>query len=255
MPLDALSVIDCRASSSHLCTQDGINGTNFLLCEARNARPKVGLTWMELGPTGMRKVQRGASTVSSLDGLYNTISTLTYDANKIYMQLFACVANGDAVIGIRNASIIVKGDLRVSSNSYDEEHVEIGDNISIICPVNSYRLAEIEATLLDGTKKVIMEPTPAQMRGRCFDHNTCHRTESGHVDIFIETYKQEGLYVCISSNGETSTKSETNVTVISKFILFVTSKIYFMEQTSSHQNSDLASVRPRHLRFGAQDIQ
>lgn len=216
MQLETISVEDCRTSSSSQCVQDGKEGTHVLLCVARDARPKVDLTWLSLGPTGMKETQPDETREDSDNNLHTTISTLTYDTKKSVLQLFTCVANGFAVNELNNSSVLVTGDTRDFNVTYEDKFVEIGTSFMLNCPSKSHKLAQIEATFLNGTKQMITEASLYHLDGRCVKHDICRRTDSGQVEITVRKYDQEGSYVCTSTNGEVTSITGTKISVKSK---------------------------------------
>ncbi|PIK54523.1 hypothetical protein BSL78_08597 [Apostichopus japonicus] len=211
--LETISVEDCRTSSSSQCVQDGKEGTQVLICVARDARPKVDLTWLSLGPTGMKETQPDETREDSDNNLYTTISTLTYDTKKSVLQLFTCVANGFAVNEHNNSSVLVTGDTQDFNVTYEDKFVEIGTSFMLTCPSKSHKLAQIEATFLNGTKQMITEASLYHLDGRCVKHDICRRTDSGQVEITVRKYDQEGSYVCTSTNGEVTSITGTKISV------------------------------------------
>lgn len=216
MPLETISVEDCRTSSSSQCVQDGKEGTHVLICVARDARPKVDLTWLSLGPTGMKETQPDETRKDSDNYLHTTISTLNYDAKKSVLQLFTCVATGFAVIENNNSSVLVTSDTEDFNVTYENKFVEIGTSFMLNCPAKSHKLAQIEATFLNGTKQMITEASLSNLDGRCVKHDICCRTDSGQVEITVRKYDQEGSYVCTSTNGEETTITGTKISATSK---------------------------------------
>ncbi|XP_071815852.1 uncharacterized protein [Apostichopus japonicus] len=209
VPLESVSVQDCQSEPYDLCKEAGIEErSNTLVCIARGARPSVDLTWQAIGDSYQPQ------ELSNLNKFENTsISTVPYDTKSFTLQNVTCIPNGYAVKNVTGASLLVTGEHPPSESTLNEKNIQQGSQLQIKCPPDSLPLAQLYITLPGHNKHVLMETNVTTLNGHCLD-DTCHVEENSLVTFEDISYKQDGIYKCISSDGTKATKYETKVTVL-----------------------------------------
>lgn len=212
VPLESVSVQDCQSEPYDLCKEAGIEErSNTLVCIARGARPPVDLTWQAIGDSYQPQ------ELSTLNTFENTsISTVPYDTKSFTLQNVTCIPNGYAVKNVTCASLLVTGERPPSESTLNETNIQQGSQLQIKCPPDSLPLAQLYITLPGHNKHVLMETNVTTLNGHCLD-DTCHVEEDSLVTFEDMSYKQDGIYKCITSDGTKATKYETKVTVLSTY--------------------------------------
>ncbi|PIK48400.1 hypothetical protein BSL78_14729 [Apostichopus japonicus] len=195
VPLESVSVQDCQSEPYDLCKEAGIEErSNTLVCIARGARPPVDLTWQAFGDSYQPQ------ELSNLNEFENTIiSTVPYDTKSFTLQNVTCIPNGYAVKNVTGASLLVTGERLPSESTLNETNIQQGSQLQIKCPPDSLPLAQLYITLPGHNKHVLMETNVTTLNGHCLD-DTCHVEEDNLVSFEDISYKQDGIYKCISSD-------------------------------------------------------
>lgn len=213
VPVETLSIVDCTTSTSELC-KDKDKVTNSLICEASDFWPSVKLQWMQISENGSTVVPTNTSmTFDTTSLLYSSSSVLEYIPELFSYQYFTCVAIGNAAYKVANKSMTMKGDLPVHEIPRKDVYVMKGIDLTLYCPHDNLPFGQLQVQRRDGTEKVIRV-----FNSHCPNDGSCEEIESRVTTIENVNNGDDGLYQCISSNGVSATKNDTDVTTVSKFL-------------------------------------
>lgn len=218
--LAELTVQDCRRSTSDLCKrQQAPDGRQQLICLAKYVTPPTSkLTWSALHVNGSKLIDSfGTDTfTASYKNLANDscMSILTYNPNKVSFQYLTCTSLASSNSEERNKSIVVEVNIDIIS---EIKYIFSGDEEIFECPSGPFTFGQMK--LPNGTTYVNVNSKIFARFRSCVNINDCHLPRNESSSSKHITYKEEGRYTCISSNGHVSSGIEINVVRVSKYLL------------------------------------
>lgn len=207
----------CSSYRSKVCA-DAEDRENVLICETTETRPAVDFVWKKLSSSQPVRINSSLSTtaMNETTGLFHSSSTLHFNPLKFSLQLYTCEAIGSAVNASRTSSLFVTGLKDVRIQEKNTQLITHGSSVKIKCPKTGFSLGMLHVTYIDGTSRTLTKLYPGDDDVFCELGSRC--TVSGDRDVTISdlTYKDEGTYECVCSDGMVDRKYVTIVNTMIK---------------------------------------
>lgn len=204
----------CEKSESEIChlVEDNIR-PNVVVCHTRDTRPEVTFVWMTTSSNIIVENIYSKSVVNITTGLHISYSVFQYDSRSFPLEYITCNAKGLAVNEIRNASVFVAGSKRdVPNNNYVT--IKQGSVLAMTCAAEKFVLQKWSYQDPEGNTAELRSVYPGQESGPCLSNTRCKVNNEGLLEIIDFSFKDEGTYECIYTNGISSGRSTTHIDVI-----------------------------------------